>query len=449
MDRGVLKTVVSGLIMLIFTAVYYLYNPWLSLFAVVVVLILYFRYEGKNYSTVEEGLFCNTMKLFVVFAAVIAAARFINITGYPIDFYTDEWNEISGAYFRLSGDREFLAYNSRFGSSLLYFSLGVITAVMALFRENLDMLRLIPAVVSVLTALAFYFLGAVLKNKKLGVVWAFLFLSSCWALFLSRKLMENIYIPFFAVLVLVLFFAYIRTGRFLMLAAAGVLWFLALYTYSSWLLSIPMAVYLCFEYRKELGHKKLVGTAIFMVAALVLYSLAPGGAGETQEWALRNTVFQKGGQVLAVFVNIKNIFIYLFTPFEYTHLSHTLPAVSASGALLLAGGIAEAVRSRDNRTSRFFLFGLLISMATLVICEDPAHNLRHVMMLPFIVMLSGIFLNRMLRWKYLYVFIALHICLFSGSLFYHLTVWGTQMNISGKEMAVSAHINSICKDDYI
>ncbi|MBN2755489.1 MAG: hypothetical protein JXR81_11610 [Candidatus Goldbacteria bacterium] len=440
---------VSAAIITGFSLIYGFYNIPATIAAAAVILVIYNKYRDMPLFETQEKDYSSMYKFFIFAIAAALAARFISITSMPYDFYTDELNELTEAYFRLTGQKELFGYSTRFGSSLLYFSLGVIMAVMAVIRENIDLLRFIPAVVSVLTAAALYFFGDSLKNKKLGVIMAFLFLTSGWALFLSRKLMENIYVPLFAVLVFTFLNYYIRSKKDRFLYLTGAVYFAGFYTYSSWALITAFIAYFLFEYRKEIGLKKILVLSSIMAVSLGFYMLLFTQT-KGPSWAMGMTVFKGSTGAFQAVLNIKNVFVFLLQPMEYNHLSHTQPAVSATEFLFFTGGIIMAVINIKKKIFRIILAGVIISGTTLLISKDVAHHLRHVMMLPFIIITAGFFLNHILNRKYALFAVTAHVMLFITVLLYHFNFWPAQMNISHRSKQASDYINKkYANNDYI
>ncbi|PKL91505.1 MAG: hypothetical protein CVV21_07950 [Candidatus Goldiibacteriota bacterium HGW-Goldbacteria-1] len=448
-NTHLLPLAVSAAIITAFSIIYGFYNIPATIAAAAVIIVIYIKYRDKPVFETGEKDYSRMYKFFIFAIAAALALRFISITSMPYDFYTDELNELTEAYFRLTGQKELFGYSTRFGSSLLYFSLGVIMAVMAVVKENIDLLRFIPAVVSVLTAAALYFFGDSLKNKKLGIVLAFLFLTSGWALFLSRKLMENIYVPLFAVLIFTFLNYYIRNKKERFLYLTGAVYFAGLFTYSSWVLITAFIAYFLFEYRKEIGLKKILVLSSIIAVSLGLYMLLFMQT-KGPSWAMGMTVFKGSDGVFQAVLNLKNLFVYLLQPMQYNHLSHTQPAVSATEFLFLAAGIILALINIKKKIFRIILAGLVISSATLFISKDAAHHLRHVMLLPFIIITAGFFLNHILNRKYALYAVAAHTVLFIFILLYHFNYWPAQMNISHRDKQAADYINKkYANNDYI
>lgn len=436
---------VSAAVILAIVLIYYRYSIIADLLIVAVGIALYCRFSKEIKSGIKEdpeySRITNTIML--VGMAGIVLFRFFRLLSYPADFVADEWNGITAAYFRISGQTPFFDYNPRFGSSFPYVNIAVISAMMCVFKENLDALRLIPAVVSILTAGAFFVLGRTLKNKKFGIILSFLFLTGSWALFLSRKVMENIYIPLFAVSFIAMLMCYVKTMKKRYLIFAGLIFFLGFYTYSSWILMAPIAAYFIFEYRKEFGKKNIVLSGVFILLSLVVYMLINIASPNASRWAAGMTVLSNGNFAAGIAGNIVNIFKLFVAPLIAgpDQFAFNLPALSAVEMILLAGGITAICMNYRNRETRFFLVSFLISLFTVIISSSISHLLRHAMVWPFAVIISGYFLYDLTRWKYTYLLITTQLLLFCGSLMYYFTQYESDVTTSSMELPVAKYIN--------
>ncbi|HDQ26457.1 MAG TPA: hypothetical protein ENN43_06920 [bacterium] len=371
--------------------------------------------------------------------------RFVNLTGFPGEFIADERNEIVEVYHRLSGDKEFFSYSKRFGASLLYFSTAVISLFMLFIRENIDFLRLIPALLSAAAAVAAFFLGKELKDKKTGIAMFFICAASGWAFFLSRMSLANAYVPFFVFLSFFLALKYIQTPSlknflfFFLSLSAG------LFTYSSFVLIIPLFIYALIEHRERLGKRNLLVSSLPLSFLFLFFVFLNFTNAETLNWALSQASRPDNTPGPAVFERIANIFLFFTAPLVTSNaFVKTRPILNFSEFFFLLGGLVILVSSLRDKNTRIILAGFIFSLFTVLFSGGLDHHWRHIMLLPFVIIISGIFAGTMLNKRKFYILLIVSSLLSINTVFYYFTEWGIQNNNPLIHKEISSHINARC-----
>jgi hypothetical protein len=450
MEKKDLNTILAWLILFLLSFAYYKYSTALD-FMMIIILVFCCWFIGKKFKTINKNnndYMKLSINIMICSIAAMVLLRFFRVSSYPVDFVADEWNGITSAYFRLMGKTSFFNFNPRFGSSFPYVHIAAIMAFMALFKEHLDLLRLIPAFVSLATALSLYLLGRIMEGKKLGIIFAFLFLTSNWALYLSKTLMENIYIPLFVVLFILFMMYFIKSGQKKYMIFAGIIYAVAFYSYSSWLSITAILAYFIFEYRKEIGKKNIVWLGVLMLPPLVVYGFINVLNPEAAEWAKAHTIFRDGGNIFDVFVNSVNILKALFMPIDQIN-PIPIPALSSVDFILLALATAFPIKNINDKTIRVFFVSFLLSLTPILFCYNPASLLRFSLILPFEILVIGLGFNKIIGNRFSYMLVFVRILFFVGTLFYFNIQWGNDINSSSMEKDIATYINTKYKGNNI
>jgi len=85
--------------------------------------------------------------------------------------------------------------------------------------------------------------------------------------------------------------------------------------------------------------------------------------------------------------------------------------------------------------------GFILAHFTLIISTGISHHMRNIMLLPFIIIISGIFLERLMKWRYVYIIILLQCLIFINTAFYMFYDWKNQLDIFTTDQAVAQYIN--------
>jgi hypothetical protein len=385
-----------------------------------------------------------------VFNALLAvsiafiALRFFRITSFPYDYYADEWNEPTLAYWKLSGDMHAFDYSKRLGTALPYFTEAVYAVYLFIFRDHIELLRTAPALAAAATAVELYFLGKTLKDRSLGIALMFVYSVSGWAFFISRELMVIVYLPFLAITFLLLFFMSLQgKNRELCFAGAGLVLFAGFFTYSAWIIMVPFAAYLLFEYRQELGEDRTKAGVMFMVAAVTAAGFAYLAHKNIIDWAVGRTFVKKNATLMKFASNFLHIPQFFAMPVPSSNWFTGREAVLSFPELIVfAGGIYMCCAGIKEKFNRVMLAGLLLSFVTLVISSEIEHHLRHIMILPFLVIISGMFLRELLRWRYSAYVAALSACFLVITAMYMFLDWNRQLGTDRSASEIAGYINS-------
>ena len=344
---------------------YYWFKTPLTLVSAGLVLAFIFYTRGE----VQPGE--KIFRFLLMASIVFMAARFIRVFSLPLDFFGDEENVITDSWYFLKGGESFFSYDIRYSTSFPYLAKAVVVALLYLFKHNIFVLALIPPLVSALTAACFYWLGKELRDERTGIIMLFLYATSSWALFLGRIMLENIYVPLFAALYMLLFFKYVRSKKPVLLALMALVMAAAFYTYSAWLIFSVFAVYLSFEYRREAGNGQLAVMAIVIVLSFGFYIFQCFLHPETFAWAKQITAADRSPLVKQVMARLLNTIDFFTAPVRSTQsYSQLLPTFSFVEFLLLAGGLIAAAMKIKERQYRIFLIGFAVSASTLFISRE-------------------------------------------------------------------------------
>jgi len=377
-------------------------------------------------------------------AAIFMSVRLYKITSVPCDFSGDEWTNIYEAYKNLAGQRHFFDYNSRNSAALPYVSISVLTAAIAIFRENLDMLRIIPFLAFVFTGCLLFYLGVIIKSKRTGALWFFLYSTSGWALLISKELFYNIYVPLFAVLLLVLFYLYIIHKKVIYIFLAGIVFFLGFYTFSSWLLMAILLVYMIIEYRDKLGKKVFIllisGILAVTFFAVLTYSLQPN----IFEYVNKQTGGGSAGYLKMLLDMPVHLYKFFVLPISEFKDFAQMPMMCFTEYVLLVLGLIAVFENINNKENRVLLAGLLISSITFFIENNTGSHMRHILFLPFAVMISGACIEKIMDKKYLYQMLAINAFFFICFISVYYVVWqNNEISNNSVYRVIANYINGL------
>jgi hypothetical protein len=433
---------------------YYIYNVWITLAATALSLgIFVFYLEKPEYASSEE-LQNNLYKIMAFITVVFTLVRFYRLFSYPVDYQGDEWSDIVETYYKMKGDRSVFDNSGRNGAAFCFSSQLLVSLCMTIFKGWIESIRLISVFMYAAGLAAAYYFGKAVIDKKFGAVVAFVYASSGWTLFISRSKYCNNYDVVLLLLFLALFFDFIKKGGIWKLYALGAILVAGLFTYTAWLLMVPYVLYLVFEYRKEL---KKDGITVVLVAAGILTALSVfmfAVYSRTGEWISKLTVANAAGQdniIIRTIMNLRHITEFYLLPLT-TDATFTdkMPLLSYAEYFLLAGGFIVLIMNYKHKLYRTILAGFLLMHATLIISRSTDHHMRHIMLLPFVVIISSVFLSKLLKWKYAYLIIMLECLFFINSSFFMFTDWTYQFDVFTTDKIMANYINNTYKDsDYL
>jgi len=403
-------------------------------------LMAYYFIKSENPE--RENVTDVVIKTMLLYSFAVFAVHFVNITGFPGDFIADERNEIVEAYNRLQGEKGLFSYSKRFGASLLYTSTAAVMLFLAVFRENLDMLRFIPAGITGCTAVIVYLLGNEIKDKKTGIAFLFAYAVSGWAFYLARMRLEHVFVPFFVFLAVLFFYKMVKKPSLLKLSAVCAACFLGVFTYASFILMLPLFVYMFFEYRKEAGVKITAAGIISMAVIGAVFLAINLINGETIQWAAAQTV--KGAAeaetgLLQRFVNVFELFVKpVITSNAFIKNS---PILSFPESVLLASGLLLMISKFKDRFNRVMLAGFFIAVLTVISGKSIDHHWRHILVLPFIIIISGMFIGYAMNKKGFYLIVLISMLAGINIGFLYFTGYGIQNNNPAVYKEIAAKIN--------
>ncbi len=406
--------------------------------AAIMALFYFGRKYGYFLSPAEEK------KLFFVIAVltlVLLLARFYRILSFPHDFIVDELTDIVDAYSKMRGDRGVFTYATRQGAALPLVPEAVYSVFILLFGHRIELIRAVPLLLSLATAAFLYLLGKEIRDKKFGVILCFLYASSAWAFYASRHVLGNSFIPFYTTAFLFTFFKYINSRNTIFLAAAGALFLTGFFTYTSWALMAPFSFYLLFEYRREIGIDRIKYALVYLTAAVAAAALAYISNKGILSWSLSRTVFaDSAGPAAGIMSALGRLPSFFFLPLKDAYFfTDRLALLSFTEAFMLAGGLAVCAVNIRHRLYRVFLTGFFLSLFTL--CISGLSHPRHIMVLPFLVIIMGFFMAAVVRSRFIIPVITVSALLLINSVFYMFTDWNRQILSDNRDTGLAQYIN--------
>ncbi|MFW6210482.1 MAG: hypothetical protein ACOC4H_00015 [bacterium] len=255
--------------------------------------------------------------------------------------------------------------------------------------------------------------------------------------------LEHPYIPLFVFLTLLFSLICVKRSSPKILLLSFICCFTGLFTYASFVLIIPVVLYLFFEYRKEISRKFYYSAQTAFSLLLIFFIIVNLLNGHTVSWALSQTSGGSGG----FSVNPANIFIFLTQPLLTSNaFIKSMPILNFAECLFLLGGLVLLLNDLKNKTSRIILAGFFFSLFTFAVSSSLDHHWRHIMLLPFIIIISGIFTAELLNRRGFYILLIFFILLSINTSFRYFTQWGTQNNNPPVYKKIAQHINSRCKN---
>lgn len=405
-------------------------------------LIYLYLYLSQKKLNCYTGPEIDKILIFILFiSCLLLVFRFFRIFDFPYDYYSDEWTDIMDSYLKLNGEKGILSYNARSGAALPYLPELIYSLFLVLFKQHIELMRLVPYLLVILTSAELYHLGKIIKDKIFGIALFFLYSVSGWTLFTSRELMANIFIPFLVVTFLLLFFVYIKTNKSMFLVGTFCVFFIGFFTYSAWVLMVPFTSYLLFEYRHELKPEIMKSAIIIFALSVVIAAVVYLNNYMLLKWSISLTIFKNNNIIIDLLTNIKHIPEFFFQPFSTGAFTSKLGILSFSEFLLLIGGLTACIVNIKDRYYRLFLSGFCISLFTLLISSDVSHYERHIMILPFMIILSGLFMQNLIRQRYSSFIITICVLFFINTAFYMFLDWNNQLVTSNRAILIAEYVN--------
>lgn len=213
----------------------------------------------------------------VVLAIILTAAvfRLQHIKSIPPGLYPDEAMNGNNAIQALELRQFKVFYPENNGREGLFINLQALS--LKIFGYEPWALRLVSAIVGILTVWGTYFLAKELFNWQIGAISSFLLATSFWHTMFSRIGFRAIMAPFFLVWGFYFFWRGLSRAKFWSFAVSGVFWGLGFYTYIAYRI-MPLSVLLVvFSYwqaiKKDFSAKKYLETRNLIARGLALFLL--------------------------------------------------------------------------------------------------------------------------------------------------------------------------------
>lgn len=288
-------------------------------------------------------------KLFYFFFFIIIVFGFfirtLDLSKLPSGFFCDEASISYNAYSILTTGKDEFAKpfpvlfqsfgNFRPGTSI-YFSVPFIAA----FGMNEFSARLPSAIIGTLGILFIFFLAQLLYESPIISLFSAFFLTiSPWEIHFSRIGQENIYLPIFLSLSLVLFLFGIKKKNAVSLIASFIAFGITLYTYVVAYFIVPLFILLLtILYAKDLWRNKrylFIGIAIFLFMSIPLISGFNSGETMARFNDASSVNQQKTLQQFAqkAFITYRDHFSYdfLFRTGDIGYATHFITRFSVKG----------------------------------------------------------------------------------------------------------------------
>jgi DNA-binding beta-propeller fold protein YncE/4-amino-4-deoxy-L-arabinose transferase-like glycosyltransferase len=221
--------------------------------------------------------------LLAVICAIGAFLRFYQLQSIPFGLFFDEATNGLDA-IRVIRQRVYPVYfEANYGRGALFIYLLALS--FKLLGVSVLAMRLVTAVLGVLTILAFYFLFRQLFGSRLGLVGAYLIATSRWHINFSRVVFDAVLLPLLVALSFYFLFKGLRSRRRTDFLWGGLALGLGLHTYASFrLIPFVIAIFLLYKILIERGfvRRSGLGVAIFVLASFVVF--APLGQYALNNW---------------------------------------------------------------------------------------------------------------------------------------------------------------------
>jgi len=221
--------------------------------------------------------------LLAIICAMGAFLRFYQLQSIPFGLFFDEATNGLDAV-RVIQQRVYPVYfrtlNGR-GTLLIY----LLALSFKLLGVSVLAMRLVTAILGVLTILAFYFLFRQLFGPGLGLVGAYLIATSRWHINFSREVFEAILLPLLAALSFYFLFKGLCSRRRTDFLWGGLALGLGLHTYAAFrLIPFVIVLFLLCKVLTERGfvRRNGLGVAIFVVVSFMVF--APLGQYARDNW---------------------------------------------------------------------------------------------------------------------------------------------------------------------
>lgn len=248
----------------------------------------------------------NTLFIVLLILAVASFFRFYQITTTPPGLYPDEAMNGTNALEALETGDFKLFYPDNNGREGLFINLQALS--IKIFGISPWTLRIVSAIIGVLTVLGLFLLTRQLYNKEMGYIASFLMAIMFWHVNFSRIGFRAIMLPFVLVYMFYFFWKGLRHNSMRDFFWAGIFGGLGFYTYTSYRVALFIPLVLFFVYwaylKKDFGHSKYLTARLYLIRGFTLFLMIaffvglPLGIYYLQHW---DQFFSRAGASLSVF----------------------------------------------------------------------------------------------------------------------------------------------------
>ncbi len=318
--------------------------------------------------------------LLAVICAIGASLRFYQLHSIPFGLFFDEATNGLDAV-RVLEQRVYPVYfEANYGRGALFIYLLALS--FKLLGVSVLAMRLVAAVLGVLTILAFYLLFRQLFGPGLGLIGAYLIATSRWHINFSRVVFDAVLLPLLAALSFYFLFKGLRSRRRTDFLWGGLALGLGLHTYASFRL-VPFIIVLFLIYKvlteKGFVRRSGLGVAVFVLASFIAF--APLGQYALDNWKAFTTrtkeasILTKRDQpdLAKALWNNTRAHLLMFNYLGDRNGRHNLPGepmLDFATAVLFALGLGYSLyRWRDPR-SFFFLVCFVVLLLGGILSVD-------------------------------------------------------------------------------
>jgi len=254
----------------------------LYLASLVLFVIAFYVWEGKRVTPlVPPGR--KELILLAVICAIGAFLRFYQLQSIPFGLFFDEATNGLDAV-RVIQYRVYPVYfEANYGRGALFIYLLALS--FKWLGASVLAMRLVTAILGVLTILAFYFLFRHLFGPGLGLIGAYLVATSRWHINFSRVVFDAVLLPLLAALSFYFLFKGLRSRRRTDFLWGGLGLGLGLHTYAPFrLIPFVVVLFLLYKVLTERGfvRRSGLGVAVFVLASFIVF--APLGQYALDNW---------------------------------------------------------------------------------------------------------------------------------------------------------------------
>jgi DNA-binding beta-propeller fold protein YncE/4-amino-4-deoxy-L-arabinose transferase-like glycosyltransferase len=221
--------------------------------------------------------------LLVIICALGAFLRLYQLQSIPFGLFFDEATNGLDAAHVIQQRVYPIYFEANYGRGALFIYLLALS--FKLIGVSVLAMRLVTAVLGVLTILAFYFLFRQLFGPGLGLVGAYLIATSRWHINFSRVVFDAVLLPLLAALSFYFLFKGLHSRRRTDFLWGGLALGLGLHTYASFrLIPFVIVLFLLYKALTERGfvRRSGLGVAIFVLASFMVF--APLGQYALNNW---------------------------------------------------------------------------------------------------------------------------------------------------------------------